>query len=184
MGLNVRKGFFSFLKRKIVSSDKKIKFVHFTPSSFSNIFWIPFRHIAFLFFFVYAHTNMLLINLHGNQVWKKKENEKQQAKKNKHSGKSKPDKRDSVSALISISIVNIRPASCVQQNTAGDTSKLVCLVSQWQGLLPVLPYQILLNSRSITPPGSSPGQCGRLSHLGTEPTPLNLQVTPKIPPSG
>lgn len=32
------KGFFSFLKRKIVASDKKIKFVHFAPSSFSNIF--------------------------------------------------------------------------------------------------------------------------------------------------
>lgn len=64
--------FFSFLKRKIVASDKKIKFVHFAPSSFSNIFWIPFRHIAFLFFF-YANTNMLLINLHGNQVWKKNE---------------------------------------------------------------------------------------------------------------
>lgn len=59
MGLNVRKGFFSFLKRKIVSSDKKIKFVHFTPSSFSNIFRIPFRHIAFLFFFflcTYQHV--------------------------------------------------------------------------------------------------------------------------------
>lgn len=61
---------------------------------------------------------------------RKKKMKNNKLKKNKHSGKSKPDKRDSVSALISISIVNIRPASCVQQNTAGDTSKLVCLVSQ------------------------------------------------------
>lgn len=59
-----------------------------------------------------------------------KNKQKKKKRKKKHSGKSKPDKRDPVSALISIIIVNIRLASCVQQNTAGDTSKLVCLVSQ------------------------------------------------------
>lgn len=49
------KGFFHFLKERLLL---QIKFVHFAPSSFSNIFSIPFKHIAFLFFFLckYQHV--------------------------------------------------------------------------------------------------------------------------------